>query len=83
MRDGFRLYTDVDTLRELLEPYAMMLVRTRYVVCPCGADAYRDAGRKQLLLAKEKMVFSYQDVRGRMASAGTFAHVANRGWSTS
>ena len=83
MRDGVRLYTDVDTARALLEPYPIMLVRTGYVVLPCGADAYRDPGRKELLLAKEKMVFSYQDVRGRMVSEGTFAHVANRGWSTS
>ena len=83
MRAGVRLYTDADTSRELLEPYPMMLVRTRYAMRPCGADAYRDSGRKELMLAKEKMVFSYRDVRGRMASEGTFAHVANRGWSTS
>ncbi|MCH2374587.1 MAG: CocE/NonD family hydrolase, partial [Planctomycetes bacterium] len=75
MRDGTKLFTVVYAPKDASERYPIMLQRTPYSVKPYGVDRYKKPAGMELLLAQEGVIFAYQDVRGRMASEGTFVHV--------
>jgi putative CocE/NonD family hydrolase len=74
MRDGIRLFTSVyvpkDTSSTL--KYPILLDRTPYSVAPYGVDLFKTALGPSELFGKEKYIFVYQDVRGRMMSEGVF-----------
>ena len=75
MRDGVKLYTAIYTPKDTAEPYPFMINRTPYSLRPYGVDQFRDSLGPSKEFASSKYIFVYQDVRGRWASEGEFAHV--------
>ncbi|HQR45115.1 MAG TPA: CocE/NonD family hydrolase [Thermoanaerobaculia bacterium] len=74
MRDGAKLFTAVYVPKEP-GSWPILLCRTPYSVAPYGADRYKDALGPSDLFQKEKYIFAYQDVRGRLKSDGDFVNV--------
>jgi putative CocE/NonD family hydrolase len=74
MRDGIRLFTSVYVPKDASPSlkYPILLDRTPYSVAPYGVDTFKTALGPSELFAKEKYIFVYQDVRGKMMSEGTF-----------
>jgi putative CocE/NonD family hydrolase len=74
MRDGVHLFTAVYVPKDAASSnkYPILMDRTPYSVSPYGADNYKTALGPSELFAKEKYIFAYQDVRGRMMSEGKF-----------
>jgi len=77
MRDGTRLFTAVYVPKDAgpAKRYPILMTRTPYSVAPYGIDAYPASLGPSEAAAREKFVFAYQDVRGRMMSEGTFVDV--------
>ena len=77
MRDGIRLFTTVYVPKDAgpARRYPILLNRTPYSVAPYGVDAYPASLGPSEAAAREKFIFAYQDVRGRMMSEGTFVDV--------
>jgi putative CocE/NonD family hydrolase len=75
MRDGVRLFTAVYVPKEDSHKYPILLSRTPYSVAPYGPDRYRDSLGPSPLFAKEGYIFTYQDVRGRWMSEGTYVNM--------
>ncbi len=75
MRDGVRLFTAVFTPKDRSQEYPMMLKRTPYSIAPYGEDRYPKSLGPSELMARERYIFAYQDVRGRWMSEGTYEHV--------
>ncbi len=76
-RDGTRLFTAVYVPKDAgpAKRYPVLMNRTPYSVAPYGIDAYPAALGPSEAAAREKFIFVYQDVRGRMMSEGTFVDV--------
>jgi putative CocE/NonD family hydrolase len=74
MRDGIHLFTAVYVPKDAspTNKYPFLLDRTPYSVSPYGDDNYKTNLGPSELFGKEKYIFVYQDVRGRMMSEGTF-----------
>ncbi len=73
MRDGVKLFTSVYVPKDVAgegKSYPIMMVRTPYSVAPYGEDQYPAGLGPSELFAREKFIFSYQDVRGRYLSEG-------------
>jgi putative CocE/NonD family hydrolase len=68
MRDGVRLYTEIITPVGQSGPLPIVMERTPYNATAIGP---RLANRYQLL-ADERYIFVFQDVRGKFQSEGTF-----------
>src|SRR5689334_14340296 len=75
MRDGAKLFTAVYAPKDDKRPYPILLTRTPYGCKPYGVDLYPDPRGPLQEYAKERFIFVQQDVRGRYASEGQFAHV--------
>jgi putative CocE/NonD family hydrolase len=75
MRDGVKLFTAIYTPKDQSQKYPIMLNRTPYSVAPYGPNAYRDALGPSDHFQREKFIFVYQDVRGRLMSEGEFVDV--------
>lgn len=75
MRDGIRLHTSVYTPKDDSQTYPVLLLRTPYGVRPYGSSAYPNPSGSFSVLARDKFIFAYQDVRGRNGSEGQFVHV--------
>ena len=75
MRDGVRLFTSIYTPKDESRAYPIMLYRTPYSVSPYGPDEYKTSVGPSELFQKEKYIFVYQDVRGRLMSEGDFVNV--------
>ena len=73
MRDGVKLFTSVYVPKDTSERWPILFDRTPYSVAPYGEDNYRTNLGPSELFAKEKYIFVYQDVRGRLMSEGVFA----------
>lgn len=74
MRDGTKLHTAVYVPKDASKKntYPFLMQRTCYSVRPYGVDKYPARLGPSELLAKDKYIFVYQDVRGRYMSEGTF-----------
>ena len=77
MRDGVRLFTIVYAPRDESQKYPILILRTPYGVAPYGGegDRYKETLGPSPLFAKERFIFVYQDVRGKMMSEGEFVDV--------
>lgn len=75
MRDGVRLFTSIYSPKDKSLTYPIMLNRTPYSVSPYGLDEYKTSVGPSELFQKEKYIFVYQDVRGRLMSEGDFVNV--------
>jgi putative CocE/NonD family hydrolase len=75
MRDGVKLHTAVYVPKDDSQPYPILLTRTPYSARPYSEDRYPDPGGPLKSYAKERFIFTLQDVRGRNGSEGTFVHV--------
>lgn len=75
MRDGVKLFTSIYSPRDQTKRYPILMLRTPYSVGPYGDDEYRDSLGPSSILAREKFIFVYQDVRGRYMSEGEFVNV--------
>jgi uncharacterized protein len=75
MRDGVKLFTAIYTPKDTSQKYPIMLYRTPYSVAPYGPNAYRAALGPSDHFQREKFIFVYQDVRGRLMSEGEFVDV--------
>ena len=73
MRDAVKLFTSVYVPKDTSERWPILFDRTPYSVAPYGEDNYRTSLGPSELFAKEKYIFVYQDVRGRLMSDGVFA----------
>jgi len=71
MRDGVRLFTAVYT-PEGPGPFPVLLHRTCYGIGPYGPEAYPEELGPSEELARDRFIFVYQDVRGKMMSEGVF-----------
>src|ERR1700712_2281032 len=65
MRDGKKLYTAIYIPRDSSENYPFLMERTPYSCAPYGTENYPTRIGPNQLLAKQKYIFVYQDVRGR------------------
>jgi putative CocE/NonD family hydrolase len=74
MRDGAKLFTAIYTPRDS-GVYPILLNRTPYSCAPYGENRYRPNMGPNKLLAEEKYIMVYQDVRGRYMSEGEFVDV--------
>lgn len=74
MRDGARLFTVVYSPKDQSEKYPIILMRTPYSVGPYG-ESYRSSLGPDMIYAREKFIFVYQDVRGRFMSEGNFINM--------
>src|ERR1700688_781923 len=63
MRDGVKLFTQVYAPRENHGPYPILLLRTPYSVAPYGATNYRTTLGPSDSLAREGIIYVYQDGR--------------------
>jgi hypothetical protein len=72
MRDGVKLFTAVYSPIDRSVKYPIMMLRTPYSVAPYGVKAYPKNLGPSELIAREKYIFVYQDVRGRFMSEGKF-----------
>jgi uncharacterized protein len=75
MRDGKKLFTAVYAPRDGSHKYPIMLNRTPYGVPPYGEKNYPLTLGPSEEMAKDKYIFVYQDVRGRMMSEGEFIYM--------
>lgn len=74
MRDGKKLFTAVYIPKDTTETYPFLIQRTPYTVAPYGEKFKASLGSADLM-AKEKFIFVYQDVRGMFMSEGEFEDV--------
>lgn len=72
MRDGVRLFTAIYSPKDAPAALPVLMERTPYGAGPYGGDAFPDTLGPSELFGREKFIFVYQDVRGRMRSEGTF-----------
>jgi putative CocE/NonD family hydrolase len=72
MRDRVRLFTAIFTPRGGQGPYPVLLHRTCYGIGPYGPAAFPDELGPDPQLARDRFIFVYQDVRGKMMSEGVF-----------
>ncbi|HMF79431.1 MAG TPA: CocE/NonD family hydrolase [Bryobacteraceae bacterium] len=74
MRDGVHLFTSVYVPKDASPAlkYPIMYDRTPYSVAPYGVDNFKTQLGPSELFARDKYIFVYQDVRGRLMSEGTF-----------
>src|SRR5947209_702417 len=72
MRDGIKLFACVYAPKDDSQPWPIMFDRTPYSVAPYGVDNYKISLGPSELFAKDKFIFVYEDVRGRMMSEGQF-----------
>jgi putative CocE/NonD family hydrolase len=72
MRDGVRLFTAIYVPRDNDEKYPILMQRTPYSCSPYGENHLKNRLGPNPLLAREKYIFVYQDVRGRYRSEGDF-----------
>jgi len=86
MRDGVKLFTSVYIPKDVFSDgrtYPILMQRTGYNVAPYGIDQYRATLGPSELLAREKFIFVYQDIRGRFMSEGKYVlirpHNPNKG----
>src|SRR6266852_9030897 len=73
MRDGVNLFASVYVPKDVItegKTYPILMQRTPYNVAPYGVDKYRATLGPSELFAREKVIFVYQDVRGRFMSEG-------------
>ena len=77
MRDGVRLFTAIYTPIEQGEEYPFILFRTPYSIKPYGTSKsdYREDLGPNMSLTRDKYIFVYQDVRGKMMSEGSFQNM--------
>jgi hypothetical protein len=77
MRDGVELFSQIYTPKSPPEsgPPAILLKRTPYSISPYGGEAMPRALGPSDVLAKDRYIFVYQDVRGRFMSGGEFVNV--------
>ena len=75
MRDGVKLFTIVYSPIDKSVKYPIMLFRTPYSIAPYGEKAFPKMLGPSELIAKEKYIFVYQDVRGRFMSEGKFENM--------
>jgi len=71
MRDGTRLFTAIYT-PEGPGPFPVLLHRTCYGIGPYGPEAFPEELGPSEELARDRFIFVYQDVRGKMMSEGGF-----------
>lgn len=72
MRDGVKLFTAVYTPKDSKTKYPILYIRTPYSLKPYGNDSFPKTLGSSVLLAHDKYIFVYQDVRGRFMSEGEF-----------
>ncbi len=72
MRDGVKLFASVYIPKDDSQTWPIMFDRTPYSVAPYGVDNYKTALGPSELFAKDKFIFVYEDVRGKMMSEGQF-----------
>ena len=72
MRDGVKLFASVYAPKDDSQPWPIMFDRTPYSVSPYGVDNYKTTLGPSDLFPKEKFIFVYEDVRGKMMSEGKF-----------
>lgn len=78
MRDGVKLFTLVYIPKDVFsdgKTYPILMQRTGYNVAPYGADLYHANLGLSELREREKVIFVYQDVRGRFMSEGDFVTI--------
>lgn len=75
MRDGVKLFTSIYTPKDKSKKYPIMLSRTPYSVAPYGPNDYKTSVGPSLLFQKERYIFVYQDVRGRLMSEGDYVNI--------
>ncbi len=75
MRDGVKLFTSIYVPKDTSEKYPIMLNRTPYSVAPYGPALYKTALGPSQLFQKERYIFVYQDVRGRLMSEGEYENI--------
>ncbi len=75
MRDGVKLYTAVYSPRDNSRPYPIMLNRTPYGIAPYGEEEYPSTLGPSEEFPRDRFIFVYQDVRGRMMSEGEFVNM--------
>jgi uncharacterized protein len=77
MRDGIKLFTSIYIPKDISaeKRYPIMLNRTPYSVAPYGDSLYKTSLGPSMLLARDKFIFVYQDVRGKYMSEGDFEGV--------
>lgn len=75
MRDGVKLFTSIYVPKDKSRKYPIMLNRTPYSVSPYGPHEYKTSVGPSLLFQKERFIFVYQDVRGRLMSEGEYVNV--------
>ena len=75
MRDGAKLFTSIYIPKDKSKKYPVMLSRTPYSVAPYGPDEFKTSIGPSLLFQKERYIFVYQDVRGRLMSEGDYVNV--------
>jgi len=75
MRDGVKLFTSIYIPKDKSKQYPIMLNRTPYSVAPYGPDEYKTSVGPSLLFQKERYIFVYQDVRGKLMSEGDYVNM--------
>lgn len=75
MRDGVKLFTSIYIPKDKSKKYPIMLSRTPYSVAPYGPNEYKTLVGPSLLFQKERYIFVYQDVRGKMMSEGEYVNM--------
>ena len=78
MRDGVKLFTSVYIPKDVLsdgKTYPILMQRTGYNVAPYGTDLYRPNLGPSELFEREKFIFVYQDVRGKLQRVGEFRDI--------
>jgi putative CocE/NonD family hydrolase len=78
MRDGVKLFVSVYIPKDVFtdgKTYPILMSRTPYNVGPYGADKYRATLGPSELFARDKLIFVYEDVRGRYMSEGVYTIV--------
>jgi tetratricopeptide (TPR) repeat protein len=68
MRDGVKLFTQVYLPLDTSEKYPVLMRRTPYSAKPYGENIYKNYLGPTPLLAEEKYIIVFQDVRGRYMS---------------
>ncbi|MBI5707395.1 MAG: CocE/NonD family hydrolase [Armatimonadetes bacterium] len=72
MRDGVKLWTTIYAPSDAGAATPFLMMRTPYSCAPYGANNYRDSLGPEFTFTQERMIFVYQDVRGRYMSEGGF-----------
>jgi putative CocE/NonD family hydrolase len=71
MRDGVKLFTQVYVPNDTSKEYPILFKREWYGIDNYGPE-YRRVLHRNELLAKEGLIFVFQDIRGRFMSEGDF-----------